>query len=204
MQCPACQQPTFETADVCAQCGFTLAALERLMGFAPSLKPYVTDLAGELTTKDIAMVRKSIDKLQRRFPQVRCAVVVSATPANITLPLHAFWLFNKGGLCSALERGGANRLVLIVVDPEAQKLACMIGYGLEPFFNEGRMTSCLHAALPGMASDEPGAGLCAAIEQLSAHLGEVAQSMNQAFGLGEELEYLEQLTEVGTAAEFVY
>jgi len=193
MRCPACQQETFETADQCAQCGFSLPALEKLMGFAPNLKPDVTDMAGELTKKELNMVRRGIARLEHRFPQLRCAVVVSSTPPNITLPLHAFWLFNKGGLTSAVERGGANRLVLIVLDPEADKLACMIGYGLEPFVSEGRLIASLQAALPFLAADEPGAGIVACIAHLEVHLAEVAVSIDKAFGLGEEYEGLEHL-----------
>lgn len=174
------------------------------MGFAPSLKPDITDMAELLSGRGLKTVRQAIDRLQRHFPQVRCAVVVSATPNTITLPLHAFWLFNKGGLASAVERGGANRLILLVMDPEAQKIACMIGYGLEPFIAEGRLTACLQAALPHLASDDPAAGLCACIEQLEVHLAEVAQSLDQAFGLGVEYEDMEQLTEAGDAAAFAY
>ncbi len=204
MRCPACQHEIFETAEACPQCSFSLPALERVMGFAPSLKPDVTDMAGELTGKDLKRVRRAIARFQKRFPQARCAVVASHTPEKVSLPLYAFWLFNKGGLSSMVERGGANRLVLIVLDPAAQKLACMIGYGLEPFVSEGRMTACLQAALPFLASDEPGAGLCACIEQLETHLTEVAESLNQTFGLGDEYEHLEQLQETGNASALAY
>lgn len=204
MRCPACQIEIIETTEACPQCNFSLPALERVMGFAPSLKPDVTDMADELTGKELKMVRKAVARFQKRFPQVRCAVVASATPEKVSLPLYVFWLFNKGGLSSMVERGGANRLVLIVLDPSAQKLACMIGYGLEPFISEGRLAACLQAALPFLASDEPGAGLCACIQQLEIHLAEVAESLNQTFGLGDEYEHLEQLLDTGNAAALAY
>lgn len=200
MRCPACQQATFETADQCAQCGFSLPALEKIMGFAPHLKPDVTDMTGELTKKELNMVRRGIARMGHHFPQLRCAVVVSRTPPNITLPLHVFWLFNKGGLASVVERGGANRLVLIVLDPEAEKLACMIGYGLEPFVSEGRLMACLQAALPFLASGETGAGIVASIAHLETHLAEVAESLDRAFGLGEEYESMGHLETNNAAA----
>ncbi|MDB6118788.1 MAG: Psb32 and founding protein of phosphatase [Verrucomicrobiaceae bacterium] len=200
MRCPACQQETFETADLCSQCGFSLPALEKLMGFAPNLKPDVTDMAGELSKKELNMVRKGIARLEHRFPQVRCAVVISSTPPNITLPLHAFWLFNKGGLTSALERGGANRLVLLVLDPEAEKLACMIGYGLEPFVSEGRLLASMQAALASLASGEIGAGIVACMDHLGTHLAEVAESLHKAFDTGEEYQGLENLETNNAAA----
>lgn len=204
MRCPACQQESSETANSCLQCGFSLLALEKLMGFAPSLKPDVTDMAGILSKRELARVRAGITRLEHHFPQVRCAVVISSTPPNITLPLHAFWLFNKGGLTSAVERGGANRLVLLVIDPEAEKLACMIGYGLEPFVAEGRLIASLQAALPFLASEAPGEGIVACISQLEMHLAEVADGIGKAFGIGEIYEGLEQILETGSAAALAY
>lgn len=204
MRCPACQHEAFETANVCLQCNFSLAGLEKIMGFAPHLKTDVTDMAGHLKGREIKALRQAIFHLQRRFPQVRCAVVVSVTPESVTLPLYVFWLFNKGGLSSAVERGGANRLVLIVHDPEADKLACMIGYGLEPFVSEDRMADCLQAALSGISAGETGKGLEACIARFDAHLAEVAASIERGFGLGVEYEHLEQLTEGGDAPALAY
>ena len=204
MRCPACQQETLETADVCSQCGFSLPALENLLGFAPSLKPDVTDMAGALSQREFKRVRGSITSLEKRFPQVRCAVVVSHTPPSVSLPVYAFWLFNKGGLTSALERGGANRLVLIVLDPQSEKLACMVGYGLEPFISEGRMIASLQAALPSLAAEEAGAGICACIAQLETHLAEVADSLDKAFGIGEEYEGLEHFMNANDAAALAF
>ncbi len=204
MRCPACQEATFETASLCSQCGFSLPALEKLVGIAPTLKADVTDMAGELSGGETRGLRRCLARLERRFPQVRCAVVVSSPPPDIALALHAFWLFNKGGLVSAVERGGSNRLVLIVLDPEAQKLACMIGYGLEPFVSEGRLIACLQAALPFLASGQAGKGLEACVEQLEIHLAEVAGSLDKGFGIGQEYEGLEQLAETSNAAALAY
>lgn len=204
MRCPACQQATFETASTCSQCGFSLPALEKLIGIAPSLKADVTDMEGELKGREIKSLRRALSRLERRFPQVRCAVVVSTPAPDISLALHAFWLFNKGGIVSAVERGGANRLVLVVLDPAASKLACMIGYGLEPFVSEGRLTACLQAALPGIASGQTGKGLEACIEQLEIHLTEVAAGLDQGFGIGVLYEGMDQLNEASNAPALAY
>ncbi len=204
MRCPSCQQAVTESLTACPQCGLSLPALEQMIGIAPTLKPYVTDMAGVLRGSELRGLRRRLARLEHRFPQVRCAVVIGSPPGQISLPLFAFWLFNKGGLTSAVERGGSNRLVMIVLDPDAGKLACMIGYGLEPFVGEGRLTACLQAALAGIASGQTGKGLEACIAELDTHLTEVAASLNQGFGLGVEYESMQQLAEEADAPAFSY
>lgn len=199
MRCPACQQATHETAAECA-CGFSLAALDRTLGMPPILKASVTDMVNELTGGEIRSITREIERLERRFPQMTFAVVVCTPPEGTTLALYLFWLCNHSGLGSAIERGGLSRHVMLGIDPFNGLAATMIGYGLEPFISEARLTAALNAAFAPWANDLMGKGIEAFFAALEVQLKEVATTANLSFGLSEiEFENTEQMAELEDA-----
>lgn len=183
MRCPACQQAAEENAAECA-CGFSLAALDKIMGIPPSLKSEVTDMVNELTGGEVRRITAEIHRLERRFPQANFAVVVCSPPEGATLATYLFWLFNRGGVGSAIERGGMSRLVMLGLDPVNGKAACMLGYGLEPFIAEARLTAALNAAFPSLATDQIGKGIEQFLSELERQMIEAASETQKAFGLG--------------------
>ena len=204
MQCPACQAPTLESAAACA-CGFTMAALDKLLGIPPALHDTVTDLTSEFTRREIRSIEREVERLERLFPQVRFAIVAAEVPANATLALYAFWLFNRGGLTAATERGSQNRLIMLALDPKAGRAVCMIGYGLEPFVSEARLTSALHAAFPALTADQPGKAVVSFLNEMERQLAECSSELNRAFGIGDfEYQGLAQFLDSEDAASVVY
>ena len=183
MRCPACQQPTLETAVECA-CGFSLPALERLLGMPPMLSPGLNDARGELTRSDRRSVLEAIARIERSFPQVGLSVVLTCAPAEIGLSLYAVWLFNRTGIASAVERGGANRQVLLAVDPEIGHAACMIGYGLEPFLGEAELANALQAAAPHLSEARMGQGITAFLAEIECQLSDCVENLESTYGLG--------------------
>lgn len=183
MHCPACQKATTETAEAC-ECGFSLEALDRLLGIAPSLMEGVTDMTDELRPGQIKGLCHEIDRLDRVFPQVRFAIVMCRTAANVPLALYAFWLFNRGGLASAVERAGMNRMVLLAIDSQAGRAASMIGYGLEPFLAREQVEICLKEAQPALAAGQPVRASEVFLQAMERELIDAARDLDKAFGIG--------------------
>lgn len=204
MECPACKAPTLESAAACA-CGFTMAALDKLLGIPPALQDTVTDLTNEFTRGEVRRIEREVDRLERLFPQLRFSIVSAEVPENATLALYAFWLFNRGGLTAATERGSQNRLIMLALDPKAGRAACMIGYGLEPFVGEPRLTSALHAALPALAADQPGKAVLSFLSEMERQLAECTSELHRTFGIGDfEYQGLAHFMDSEEAASVVY
>jgi uncharacterized membrane protein YgcG len=147
------------------------------------LKPDVTDMVREFSRSELRRLENLCARLGRRFPQVRFAIIACAPPATVTLELYAFWLFNRGGLASAVERGGANRVVLLMLQPEAQQAVAMIGYGLEPFVPQPMLGTALDAALPHLRDDQPARAAEAYLQAFATQLEQVATGARRVFGL---------------------
>ena len=184
MRCPACQQTTSEIATDCA-CGFSMAALDKMLGIPPALTGTVTDASQNFTRREVRAINREVERLERLFPQLRFAVVTCVVPENCTLPLYTFWLFNRGGLTAATERGSQNRLVMLALDTHMAKAACMIGYGLEAFVSEGRIATALNVAFPLLASDQLGKAAIAFLTEMERQLTECADEIARTFGIGE-------------------
>ncbi len=143
MRCPACRQPITETEASCRQCGFTMEALAAQMGIAPQLTRPVADLGGVLSASEHRTMARAVQLMEQRFPDISGAVVISEIPAHLTPELYAFWLFNRTSLFSAVEKGGNNHGVLLLLDSQSTRAAVMIGYGLEPLVPETILEICL-------------------------------------------------------------
>ena len=185
MRCPACRQPALEHDETCSQCGFSLEALGPMMGIPPMLNGPLVDLAKVLSGSQRSSVYKTIQALHQRFPQVSFAAVMTDLLPEIPLTLHAFWLFNRGSLFSAVERGGDNHGVLLLIDTSSQRAVTMIGYGLEPFVSEMTLEVCLNAAAGSLAKEEYGPAIEAFIRELERQLTTLQHQIPRTFGLEE-------------------
>lgn len=183
MRCPACQNPVIENDSLCRQCGFTLEAADRHFGIAPAMTKPVSDLAEVLSGSDKRKLDRAAQRLLNKFPQVDVAVVLAPVPPEIPLGVYAFWLFNRGQLSSASESGGANRLVLFVIDTTSHRAAAMTGYGLEPFFPEAQLQICLNVYAQTSPRDGIAAGIAAFWKELEAQLTKVHLQIPRLFGL---------------------
>lgn len=208
MRCPACQAPATEIDAACRQCGFSLEAADRAFGIPPALQRPIDDGANLLGTVARKRVLTAIGAVEKSFPQLRVAVVLAAVPQQTPLSAFAFWLFNRGQLSGALEKGGENRLVLLLIDTHSSQCAAMMGYGLEPFMKESHLQTCLQAAAPGLKSGKHGQAIEAFARELDRQLRELCHSIPKQFGLAEESKWLDSTTSAGhkamEAAETLY
>nr|WP_246431145.1 TPM domain-containing protein [Prosthecobacter dejongeii] len=142
----------------------------------------LVDLARVLSGSQRRSVLKTIQALHQRFPQVSLAAVMTDLLPEIPLALHAFWLFNRGSLFSAVERGGDNHGVLLLIDTSSQRAVTIIGYGLEPFVSEMTLEVCLNAAAGSLAKEEYGPALEAFIREIERQLTTLQHQLPRTFG----------------------
>ncbi len=152
--CPSCQNPAVEGQTVCIACGFSLTEAERRLGIPPQLSAPVADKHEHLSAAEIRRIASLTDEIEGKFPQVHLAVVIDHVPVDVSLPVYTFWLFNRAGISSSVERGADNHLILLVIDAgaAAKGAACMIGYGLEPFLPQQRLHACLASVSAELAA----------------------------------------------------
>lgn len=144
--CPSCQNPAADGETICTACGFSLAEADLHLGIPPQLSAPVADRHRHLSTSEVRLIASLTSAIEKQFPQVHLAVAIEHSPQDVPLPVFTFWLFNRSGISSAVERGPDNHLVLLVIDagnPNVSGASCMIGYGLEPFVMREQLDTCL-------------------------------------------------------------
>lgn len=155
MRCPACRQPVREGVESCAGCGLTLAALDPHLGLPPQLSAPVADPQGLLSSGQKRVMTDAVRSLEQEFPDLHALVVATSVPEGLTPELYAFWLFNRGGLFSPVEKGGDNHGLLLLLDASSHRAVAMLGYGLEPLFPESAVTTALELATEALSRRSP-------------------------------------------------
>ncbi|TLD71746.1 hypothetical protein FEM03_06295 [Phragmitibacter flavus] len=187
MKCPACAADELqELSPTCPSCGFHLASLDRMMGIPPKLRSGITDLVGFLSKRQVAKLTSHLHELTLQFPQCRFAAVLVEAPAKVPFPVYVFWLFNKGGIAAPMEKGGDCRVVLLVIDTNTASCACMVGYGLEPFFTGERLQRITDSALPYLLCREFSDAFHASLDVVQQQLHEMSQDIPRLYGIREQ------------------
>ncbi len=195
MRCPACQQPITEDAASCPQCSFVFESLDRFLGIPPPVTSSVNDILRVLSRSERRRVLDEIERFEVRFPQLRMVVVTCNSPQGVPLTGYTYWLFNRNQAVSAMERGGANLMVMLCIDANQGKAACMIGYGLEPFLREEVLTEALGAAGANLDRREYAAAVAAFLSRISEQLKCISLEAESIYGLrGEWIQSADQLT----------
>lgn len=145
-----------------------------LVGALPRLNPVVADTTGLLKGALIGKMSKSIQRLQRRFPQLVVQLVMHRFPAEHPFPMHAFWLFNAGAFAGEAKRGKDNHALLILIDPGRQEAAIVPGYGLEPLLQREALDHILEMSGPAFQAGQWQLGLEIVLEGLERLLESVS------------------------------
>jgi uncharacterized membrane protein YgcG len=190
VRCPACRAPAIETDAACRQCGFSLEVADRTFGIAPVLQRPIADTTGVLGTFAQKRAAHVIAEVERRFPQLGVAVVLMEVPPQVPLLAYAFWIFNRGSLSSAVEKGGENRLVMLLIDTSSDRAIAMVGYGLEPFMQEAHLQSCLQAAEQPLRRGRCVQAIESFVRELDRQLVELCQLVPRQFGLVPDTQWL--------------
>ncbi len=133
----------------------------------------------------------AITSVERRFPQLAIAAVLTEVPPQVPLAAYAFWLFNRGRLSSAVETGGENRQVMLLIDTNSDRAIAMVGYGMEPFLQELHLQTCLQAAQQPLEHGRFGPAIESFVRELDRQLCELCSLMPRQFGLNQEERWLD-------------
>lgn len=190
VRCPACRAPAFETDPACRQCGFSLEAADRIFGIPPALQRPIADTTGTLGAFARRRAAHVITEIERRFPQLSIAVVLTQVPSQAPMLPYAFWLFNRGSLSSAVSKGGDNRLVLLLIDTSSDRAITMVGYGLEPFMQEPHLQSCLQAAEHPLRRRRFAPAIESFARELDRQLVDLCRLLPKQFGLAQDSQWL--------------
>lgn len=188
MRCPACQQALHEHAPVCPHCGFTLLVAERYFGIPPQVKADITDLANVLSKKEKRDLQQLLRVKRLRFPQARFAVVMDNVTPEVPLGSYAFWLFNKSGLASAMQKAGDCHLILLVFDVENHRCTGMVGYGLEPFVSEEILARILDAGMTAFQEGRFTDSIKSILHQADIEFTALCNTIPKTYGLTEEMD----------------
>jgi len=159
MQCPYCHTPLLASTNECLSCRLTFARTESLLGVLPRLTPTISDTTRSLRPQEHVRIRRRIEQIQRRFPQVVLQVVMNSFPQTYSLQLYTFWLFNGTAIAGKARRGKHNHALLLLIDPDRGEAAIMPGYGLEPFLKTGALDHLLDLAGPAWSAGEWAEGI---------------------------------------------
>lgn len=179
-----------ENDAACRQCGFSLEVADRTFGIAPALQRPIADVSGVLGGFAQRRAAHVIAEVERRFPQLSVAVVLMEVPQQAPLLPYAFWIFNRGSLSSAVEKGGENRLVMMLIDTNSDRAVAMVGYGLEPFTQELHLQSCLQAAEQPLRRRRYGPAIESFARELDRKLVELCRLVPRQFGLVPEAQWV--------------
>lgn len=182
MRCPYCDTDLKENSPDCPGCRLDLRRAAQLLGPVPKIEPEVCDSSGALTPAEIKRLRKQVDEIARRFPQVRVQIVFRHFSDGHPIRLHAFWMFNLGAFSTETEKLGDNRRILLLVDPVAADSALMLGYGLEPFITDEELDDLLEMAEDGWRNKEWQTGTITLLDGLESLLERAALRTAEALG----------------------
>ncbi len=185
MRCPSCHAPLQELSPCCPQCQFDLESAGRSFGLLPVLQAPLTDLAGALTPGHVRHVQKALETFPQRFPQMLFHVVITKLPKDQNAAAFCFWLFNKGGLCTPMEKGGTCHDALLLLDVEHHRAVCIIGYGLEPFVNQEALDQIAQAALPALHRSQCHEAVDAVLHKADEIFSAACATAPRAFGLSD-------------------
>jgi uncharacterized membrane protein YgcG len=186
MHCPYCQADAFETTPHCPRCGFSLERVATYFGVMPRLTPGLSDLAGLFRPQDARRLADATARLRDRFPQTTFSIVTTTLHPNQPLTAYAFWIFNRGGICLDLARGGKSRDLLLTLDSANARASLMIGYGLEPFLPQSVVQDCVNTGAPHFARDHWTDGAVTVIDAVTRTLSSLAASLQKTYGLDME------------------
>lgn len=158
------------------------------------LEAPLADLSNVLSASERRAALSTIHILHQRFPQVSFAAVLFDLTPEVAPAVHAFWLFNRGSLFSAVERAGDNHGVLLLIDTPRDRAVAMIGYGLEPFVSELTLEVCLTAASLSLAKSRYGAAIEAFVRELERQLTTLLHPLPRTFGYSEDTLWADSAT----------
>ena len=172
MKCPRCGLEVSDASPRCEGCGFSLADLDGRAGVVPVRDGPLYDPDGRLSSEERDAL---LELLEGARKEVHGDIVVALLGRAPILPAtYAFWLFNRWQVGGDQHAG-----LLVLVDFDARRVECEVGYAWEPVLDEEATGAILDenlvpALADGRMADGLGAGLGVVVERLRAVMGGAA------------------------------
>lgn len=181
MTCLRCHCSISAGDAACADCGFSLEALDGQFGSDGVEFSRITDATNRLLPEEIAAIAKLLDRFEATFPQLFLAVYSGELPASTSVREFGFWLLNRGTVVE-LETGRPNASGLVlVVNTSTGSAALVAGYFVELLLLDAEFHAVLQSAQSAFNAGEVAAGVQAVIRSLTASLvGKARAAARQA------------------------
>jgi len=183
MICPQCQSSLQEKSPQCPRCGFSLEKLDDQFNTPPELGDSLSDNAPLFTPHDAAKLRRVLNRLHERFPQVETTIHTRTLPPGTDLTLYTIWAFNRARAAAPRPTGGDNRDILFIIDPGNGRAGMIVGYGLEPLISTPQMQQILATAESYYKKSDFIRGTTEAINMLDQILADIADSLKKEYGI---------------------
>ena len=164
--CPGCHFALAAPVPVCPQCGYNgWTCVEKFPWIPPPLER-VMDVDARLSPADHKLLDEAIEPLEQTLPQVRVHVCLGRLHPDTDVREFGFWLFNASVPPDAEAASHRPWSVLLVIDRGARRASLTIGYGLDPFLSDRRLTACLEAGAKDFQCGRYGHGASACLKKL--------------------------------------
>ncbi len=183
MRCPYCKTETEPGTPACQRCGLELEKVTRLFGVVPRIVKGISDDACVLSDSAKRRIRTAANELSIRFPQTNFSVVTAKLPADTSLGVFAFWIFNEAGIARDLDRASNNYDILLTIDPSTGRANLMVGYGLESFVSEAQLAAIIEETRAFYERGEYAHGIDQTIAGLRESLTDVVENLESTHGV---------------------
>ena len=177
MKCPSCQIDFSAAVPQCPKCKLTLAQLDRKFGIVPHYARYLTDRSGELSSREIDKLRGLLRLFERKFPQLLFSVLVANLGEQIKPDARPDDIRDRIQTVAPFVQQDGDPYM--VVDPDSETAALIVGYGLEEYLSEQDLENVLAAASNSFRTGDFARGIRECIESMIRRLRELAINIEE-------------------------
>ena len=164
--CPGCHFALKEITPACPQCGYNgWTSVEKFPWIPPPLER-VMDVDDRLSASERRQLDQAIEPLEQTLPQVRVHICLGKLHPDTDVREFGFWLFNASVPADIEAASHRPWSILLVIDRASRRASLTIGYGLDPFLSDRRLSTCLEAATPHFKNGRYGRGTAACLTKL--------------------------------------
>jgi uncharacterized membrane protein YgcG len=168
--CPGCYFALKDAVPSCPHCGYDAwSCVEKFPWIPPPLER-IMDVDDRLAPEERTQIEKSAEVIEQSFPQVRIHVCLGRLHPDTDPREFGFWLFNAS--VPPDDEAASHRpwSILLVIDRASRRASLTLGYGLDPFLSDRRLTACLESAAGDFTLGRYGQGTLTCLRRLHAQL----------------------------------
>jgi hypothetical protein len=156
--------------DECPRCRFTATlCLNKYPFLAPRLERLI-DPEERFQSRDRRLLNRAADRFERHFPQTRVHVCATRLPQHADCREFGYWLFNISPPESSEDELRRYFSILIIVDRAHRSISATLGYGLDPFVDDGVLKHLLSQSLEDFQQGDYAQGIVHFLKVMEEHL----------------------------------